>query len=73
MLIMITPHKMRLRDRVSRSIYVGRDTKCGPRFRARACRASAAATLAKTADVHDNHAFTAYSLIYGNGSKTTMG
>ena len=26
MLIMITPHKLRLRDRVSRSIYVGRDT-----------------------------------------------
>jgi Flp pilus assembly secretin CpaC len=29
MLIMITPHKMRLRDRVSRSIYVGRDTSVG--------------------------------------------
>jgi hypothetical protein len=29
MLIMITPHKMRLRDRVSRSIYVGRDTTAG--------------------------------------------
>jgi Flp pilus assembly secretin CpaC len=26
MLILITPHKLRLRDRVSRSIYVGRDT-----------------------------------------------
>ena len=26
MLIMITPHKLRLRDRISRSIYVGRDT-----------------------------------------------
>jgi len=29
MLIMITPHKMRLRDRISRSIYVGRDTSVG--------------------------------------------
>jgi hypothetical protein len=29
MLIMITPHKLRLRDRVSRSIYVGRDTSAG--------------------------------------------
>lgn len=29
MLIMITPHKLRLRDRVSRSIYVGRDTSTG--------------------------------------------
>jgi hypothetical protein len=29
MLIMITPHKLRLRDRVSRSIYVGRDTSVG--------------------------------------------
>ncbi len=29
MLIMITPHKLRLRDRVSRSIYVGRDTSGG--------------------------------------------
>jgi tetratricopeptide (TPR) repeat protein len=29
MLIMITPHKLRLRDRVSRSIYVGRDTGTG--------------------------------------------
>jgi len=29
MLIMITPHKLRLRDRVSRSIYVGRDTTAG--------------------------------------------
>ena len=29
MLIMITPHKMRLRDRVSRSIYVGHDTSVG--------------------------------------------
>jgi Flp pilus assembly secretin CpaC len=29
MLIMITPHKLRLRDRVSRSIYVGRDTTGG--------------------------------------------
>ncbi len=33
MLIMITPHKLRLRDRVSRSIYVGRDTSAGRRFR----------------------------------------
>ena len=29
MLIMITPHKLRLRDRISRSIYVGRDTSSG--------------------------------------------
>ena len=29
MLIMITPHKLRLRDRVSRSIYVGRDAGAG--------------------------------------------
>jgi Flp pilus assembly secretin CpaC len=29
MLILITPHKLRLRDRVSRSIYVGRDTTTG--------------------------------------------
>jgi hypothetical protein len=29
MLIMITPHKLRLRDRISRSIYVGRDTTTG--------------------------------------------
>ncbi len=29
MLIMITPHKLRLRDRISRSIYVGRDTSGG--------------------------------------------
>jgi hypothetical protein len=29
MLIMITPHKLRLRDRISRSIYVGRDTSAG--------------------------------------------
>jgi hypothetical protein len=27
--IMITPHKLRLKDRVSRSIYVGRDTSTG--------------------------------------------
>jgi tetratricopeptide (TPR) repeat protein len=29
MLILITPHKMRLKDRVSRSIYLGRDTSAG--------------------------------------------
>jgi Flp pilus assembly secretin CpaC len=29
MVIMITPHKLRLKDRVSRSIYVGRDTSAG--------------------------------------------
>jgi len=29
MLILITPHKLRLKDRVSRSIYVGRDTSTG--------------------------------------------
>ncbi len=29
MVIMITPHKLRLKDRVSRSIYVGRDTSTG--------------------------------------------
>jgi Flp pilus assembly secretin CpaC len=29
MLILITPHKLRLQDRVSRSIYVGRDTGTG--------------------------------------------
>jgi hypothetical protein len=29
MLIMITPHKLRLTDRISRSIYVGRDTNAG--------------------------------------------
>ena len=29
MLIMITPHKLRLQDRVSRSIYVGHDTSAG--------------------------------------------
>lgn len=29
LVILITPHKLRLRDRVSRSIYVGRDTNTG--------------------------------------------
>lgn len=29
MVIMITPHKLRLTDRISRSIYVGRDTSAG--------------------------------------------
>src|SRR5580700_4876051 len=29
MVILITPHKLRLQDRVSRSIYVGRDTSAG--------------------------------------------
>ena len=29
LVILITPHKLRLRDRVSRSIYVGRDTSTG--------------------------------------------
>jgi general secretion pathway protein D len=29
MVILITPHKLRLTDRVSRSIYVGRDTSTG--------------------------------------------
>ncbi|MGB9466300.1 MAG: FG-GAP-like repeat-containing protein [Candidatus Acidiferrum sp.] len=29
MLILITPHKLRIRDRVSRAIYVGRDTTAG--------------------------------------------
>src|SRR5277367_4442266 len=29
LLIMITPHKLRLTDRISRSIYVGRDTSAG--------------------------------------------
>jgi Flp pilus assembly secretin CpaC len=29
MVILITPHKLRLKDRVSRSIYVGRDTSTG--------------------------------------------
>ncbi len=29
LVILITPHKLRLRDRVSRSIYVGRDTSVG--------------------------------------------
>ncbi len=29
MLILITPHKLRLRDRVSRSIYAGHDTSIG--------------------------------------------
>jgi type II secretory pathway component GspD/PulD (secretin) len=31
LLIVITPHKLRLQDRVSRSIYVGRDTAAGGR------------------------------------------
>lgn len=30
MLIVITPHKLRLKDRVSRSIYAGRDKNIGP-------------------------------------------
>jgi hypothetical protein len=29
MIIMITPHKLRLKDRIARSIYVGRDTSTG--------------------------------------------
>ncbi|MGB7283615.1 MAG: FG-GAP-like repeat-containing protein [Candidatus Acidiferrum sp.] len=29
MLILITPHKLRLRDRISRAIYLGRDTSAG--------------------------------------------
>jgi hypothetical protein len=29
MVIMITPHKLRLKDRIARSIYVGRDTSTG--------------------------------------------
>ncbi|MGB2641442.1 MAG: FG-GAP-like repeat-containing protein [Candidatus Acidiferrum sp.] len=32
MLILITPHKLRLRDRISRSIFVGRDTSSGRGF-----------------------------------------
>jgi len=32
MLILITPHKLRLKDRVSRSIYAGRDTNIGRGF-----------------------------------------
>jgi len=34
MVILITPHKLRLKDRVSRSIYVGRDTSTGRGFTA---------------------------------------
>ncbi len=74
LLILITPHKLRLRDRISRSIYVGRDTSGGGGS-ALTCPGLPSGSLDRNGDVPGSIAFAAnlFFFLYGNGSKTTMG